>query len=138
MNHFASTLNLYAAIAITVAIRGTSSEKLFQELGLETLKSRRWFRKLYLCYKISHSISSGYLFKLIPENNNPYASVSARNNQIPFFHVKIIFRKSPFFPAVMSEWNNLDVSIRNSSSCHVLKNLILKFIRLEPNTVSST
>ena len=35
-----------AAIAITGTIRGTSSEKLFQELRLETLKSRRWFRKL--------------------------------------------------------------------------------------------
>ena len=33
-----------AAVAITGAIRGTSSEKLFQELGLESLKSRRWLR----------------------------------------------------------------------------------------------
>ena len=32
-----------AAITITGTIRGTSSEKLFQELGLETLKPRRWF-----------------------------------------------------------------------------------------------
>ena len=31
-----------AAIAITGTIRGTSSEKLFQELRLESLKSRRW------------------------------------------------------------------------------------------------
>ena len=30
-----------AAIAITDAIRGTSSEKLYQELGLESLRSRR-------------------------------------------------------------------------------------------------
>ena len=34
-----------AAIAITGTIRGTSSDNLFQELRLETLKSRRWFRK---------------------------------------------------------------------------------------------
>ena len=39
-----------AAIAITGAIRGTSLEKLFQELGLETLKSRQWSRKLYILY----------------------------------------------------------------------------------------
>ena len=32
---------------ITRTIRGTSSQKLFQELVLETLKSKRWFRKLY-------------------------------------------------------------------------------------------
>ena len=80
-----------AAIAITGTIRGTSSEKLFQELGLETLKSRRWFRKLYLFYKILHSKSPSYLFNLIPENNNPYASRSALNNQIPFFNAKTNF-----------------------------------------------
>ena len=63
-----------SAIAITGTIRGTSSEKLFQELGLEILKSRRWSRKLYLFHKILHSKSPSYLFKKIPENNNPYAS----------------------------------------------------------------
>ena len=127
-----------AAIAITGTIRGTSSEKLFQELGLETLKSRRWFRKLYLFYKILHSKSPSYLFNLIPENNNPYASRSALNNQIPFFNAKTNFFKNSFFPAVITEWNNLDISIRNSSSCHIFKNLILKFIRPEPNRVSSS
>ena len=30
------------ALAITGAIRGTSKEKLYQELGLETLSKRRW------------------------------------------------------------------------------------------------
>ena len=50
-----------AAIAITGTIRGRSWEKFFQELGLETLKSRRWFRKLYLFYKILHSKSHTYL-----------------------------------------------------------------------------
>ena len=41
-----------AALAITGAIRGTSKEKLYQELGFESLQSRRWFRKLSLFYKI--------------------------------------------------------------------------------------
>ena len=33
-----------AALAITGAIRGTSQTKLYNELGLESLKFRRWFR----------------------------------------------------------------------------------------------
>ena len=41
-----------ACLAITGTIRGTSYEKLNQELGLETLQSRRWFKKLCLFYKI--------------------------------------------------------------------------------------
>ena len=51
-----------AAITITGTIRGTSSEKLLEELGLETLKSRRWFRKLFSFYKIVHGKSPSYLF----------------------------------------------------------------------------
>ena len=34
-----------AALAITGAIRGTSMDKLYKELGLESLKSRRWVRR---------------------------------------------------------------------------------------------
>ena len=37
-----------AAVAITGVIRGTSSEKLYQELGLESLRSRRYLRELCL------------------------------------------------------------------------------------------
>ena len=108
-----------AAIAITGAITGKSSEKVFQELGLETLISRRWFRKLYLFYKILRSKSPRYLFKLIPENSNSYASRSALNNQIPFFNIKTNFLKNSFSPTVITEWDNLDIDIRKSSSCHI-------------------
>ena len=33
------------ALAITGAIRGSSREKLYQELGFESLKQRRWYKK---------------------------------------------------------------------------------------------
>ena len=35
-----------AALAITGAIGGTSKEKLYDKLGLETLEEIRWYRKL--------------------------------------------------------------------------------------------
>ena len=34
-----------ACLAITGAIKGTSRERLYRELGLETLNDRRWSRK---------------------------------------------------------------------------------------------
>ena len=40
------------ALVITGAIRGSSREKLYQELGLESLKSRRWYWKLYFFFKL--------------------------------------------------------------------------------------
>ena len=38
--------------ALAGAIRGTSKTKLYKELGLEFLKSRRWFRRLCTFHKI--------------------------------------------------------------------------------------
>ena len=54
----------YNACLATGAIRRTS-EKLYQELRLESLKSRRWFKKLFHFYKILNEKSPSYLFDLI-------------------------------------------------------------------------
>ena len=54
------------------AIRGTSSKKFFQELDLESLKSRCLLRKLCLFYEIFHEQSPQNLFQPIPPNNNIY------------------------------------------------------------------
>ena len=35
-----------AALALTLAIKGRPRENLYQELGLETLQLRRWYRKV--------------------------------------------------------------------------------------------
>ena len=40
------SLQYNATLAITGAIRGSSTEKMYEELGLKTLKSRRWYRKM--------------------------------------------------------------------------------------------
>ena len=94
------SLQYSAAIAITRAIRGTSSEKLFQELGLETLNSRCWLRKFCIFYKLIKEQSPAYLFQLIPENKTPYTTRSIQKSQIPFLKTKTNFFKNSFFPAV--------------------------------------
>ena len=52
-------------LGIMGAIRGTSTEKLYQELGFESLKDRRWLRRLYYLYKIVNTKQPAYLFDLI-------------------------------------------------------------------------
>ena len=44
-----------AALVITGAIRGSSRETLYQQLGFESLRDRRWYRKLCFYYKIRHN-----------------------------------------------------------------------------------
>ena len=51
-----------ACLAITGAIRGTSKEKLYQEIGLEFLQLRCRYRKLGMFYKIFKRKSPQYLF----------------------------------------------------------------------------
>ena len=41
-----------ASLAMTGAIRSTSKEKLYEELGFESPQQRRWFRKLHLLQDI--------------------------------------------------------------------------------------
>ena len=116
-----------AAVAITGAIRGTSKEKRFEELGLESLQHRRWYRKLFCFYKILKDQSPKYLFNIIPKLNRPYPTRNANN--IPHFKVKHSFFKNIFFPSVILEWNKLDPEIQNAPSLNIFKKNILRFIR---------
>ena len=50
------TVQYNAVLAITGAIQGTSQIKLYNELGLESLEFRRWFRRLCLLYKIKKTV----------------------------------------------------------------------------------
>ena len=40
------SLKSIVTLAITISIKGSSTEKIYVELGLEFLKSRRWYRKM--------------------------------------------------------------------------------------------
>ena len=61
-----------AALAITGAIKGTSQTKLYKELGLESLKFRRWFRRLCTLFKVKTSGKPEYLLNLIPTGQHSY------------------------------------------------------------------
>ena len=125
-------LQYNACLAITGAIRGTSSEKLYEELGLESLQLRRWFRKLSCFYKFFNSEHPHYLFKLIPSRSSSY--VTRNIHSIPFYKIRHTFLKNPFLPSTIIEWNKLDRNIRNSSSFNIFRKSILKFIRPSANS----
>ena len=60
------TVQYNAALAITGAIKGTSREKLYQELGLEYLQQRRCMRRLCLFYKVVSTKLPAYIYDIIP------------------------------------------------------------------------
>ena len=121
-----------AYLAITGATRGTSREKIYQELDLESLQLRRWYRKLYLFYKLFKNEHPKYLFNLIPVRCTSYAARTVGN--IPLIKTKHNFFKNSFFPSAIIEWNNVDPNLRNSKSISIFKEKILNFIRPSPNS----
>ena len=61
-----SQYNITLYQLITGVAKGTSREKLYQELGLESLRKRRWYRNLCYFFKIFKGQSPEYLFKILP------------------------------------------------------------------------
>ena len=122
-----------ACLALSGAIRGSSREKLYHELGLESLQCRRWYRKLCLFYKIFKEKKPAYLFNLIPSKNPNY---NTRNtDKVTPFHTKHNFFKNSFFPSTVIEWNKLDPNLRSAASRSVFKKNLLKCIRPSPHSV---
>ena len=118
-----------ACLAITGAIRVTSKEeKFYEELGLESLQNRLWYKKLPCFFKFYKNKFLWYLFTLIPVRILEYTTNKSMQN-ISFFKITHSFLKNFFFPPTILEWNNLDQNIRNSSNLNIFRNEILKFIR---------
>ena len=90
-----------ACLAITDTVRGTSYEKLNQELDLETLQSRRWFRKLCLFYKIVNNQSPSYLLGYICSTDRIYNARNAAN--IPRIKSKHAFFKNLYISSTIIE-----------------------------------
>ena len=115
------SLQYKASLAVTSGIKGSSTKRLFEKLGLESLQNRRWFRKLSVFYKIVKEKSSKYLYDLIPSNNISYQTTNSRNLVIPQFKIRNNSFFISFFPLALVEWNKLDSDICNSPSYSIFK-----------------
>ena len=119
------------ALAITGAIQGTSREKIYQELGLESIRARRWYKRLSCMFKIVKEEASNYLINLIPKIQQ---TTRTRINRMPTFHCRTDCFKNSFFPSTPNNWHKLDETIRPSESISIFKSRLLSFIRpLESN-----
>ena len=72
-----------AALAITGAIKGIFRNKIYEELGIESPKARRWYRRLSCMSKIMTEEAPNYLINLIPKC---IQTIRKRNSHIPIFH----------------------------------------------------
>ena len=88
-----------SALVIIVAIRGTSKEKPYQEVGLESLEERWYYQKLCYFYRIFNKQSSTYLLNFIPVSDRSYFTRCVKN--IPYLKVRHNFLKDFFFASTV-------------------------------------
>ena len=128
------TVQYNACLAITGCFRGTSQEKLYSELGLESLSDRRFGRRMLFFYKIVNSLAPVYLRNYLPAAFVAPVILRARNAIYPLDIRTERFRNT-FFPYCISQWNTLDSRIRDLPSISSFKRAIFEFLRPKPSSV---
>ena len=78
-------------------------------------------------------MSPKYLSDVIPNTTRRYSS--RNENNIPLVRVNNNYFMNTFFPSTITEWNKLDLSIRNSASLNVFKVRLLQFVGPLENSV---
>ena len=100
-NHKIESVQYNATLAITEAIKGISRERLYQELSLESMKDRRWYRRLTYFYNIVNGNCLEYL------KNKKYrpSKQHSHNNELSNYFVYLFYTqnitKTPFFHSVL-------------------------------------
>ena len=84
-----------AAQAIIGAMQGTSREKIYKELGLESLKNRRWYKRLCCMFKIMNEEAPKYLTNILSKCQQ---TIATRNSNIPTFYCRTDCFNFLFFP----------------------------------------
>ena len=131
-----------ACLAITGCFRGTSQDKLYRELGFESLADRRYSCRMIFFYKIVNGLAPAYLSNILPrqeeELDEEEEELLERRRERPPFRVPFCRTeryRSSFFPYCITEWNKLNRNIRDLPSISLFKNAILNFIRPIGNSI---
>ena len=117
-----------AALAITGAWKGTSLNKIYDELGWETLTDRRWFHRLVQFYKIRNGLTPQYLINPLPTIRvNRYNTRS--DKEFPEIKCRKTSYMNSFYPNSVKIWNEIGPEHRQVRSLNEFKSKILNKIR---------
>ena len=98
------------ALIKTGAFQAASGDKIYQDLGMESLADRRWFRRTYL-------------------------TRSSTQKTIKTFSARTNIFESSFFPHCAEAWGNLPEELKNINSINAFKLSILNFVIPRKNSV---
>ena len=117
------SLQLDAARIVTGARKGTSHDKIYNEIGWPLLSDRREQNQLVLFYKMVNDEAPPYLTELVPSNvGQCVGDRNLRNhNKLRSFKPRTVRFQKSFLPNVVNLWNNLDINITTSEDVSIFK-----------------
>ena len=119
-----------AALAVSGAWKGTNRNKIYEELGWESLNDRRFFRRLIQFYKIMKNLTPEYLKIPIPSQQPHLFGYRTTNVLYPIFCRNERFKNS-FYPDSVISWNDIGPDLRGTVSLSTFKSNIIKIFRPE-------
>ena len=117
-------------------MHGTSHERIYRELRLESLAERRWSQKIFFFQKIINCLLPVYLLSYISYcGEGVYRTRSANQKNLRQFSTGTKIFESSFFPYSIKEWNNLSEELQKIKSTVQFKTKILSFARPKENSI---
>ena len=117
-----------AGLAITGAWKGTSRDKIYEELGWESLNDRRWSRRLVLFFKFINELAPEYTRHPIPRIR--WSNYALRNQAVVGrINARTERFESSFYPNCLKEWNSLASEIRELPTVSSFKKRLSSIIR---------
>ena len=126
-----------AALAIAGIIGRTSKEKLYQELGFETIKERM-FPRLYCFNKTLDSQATAFkhLYSLLPPPNRHYNTHNFSKIRQMFCRTETF--SNSFLPQKITKWNKLDIPSVKLLHVQLFWKALLDFIGPTTNSTFGT
>ena len=112
-------------------------DKIYQELGFESLTDTRWSRKLIFFRKIILGLQPSYLQNYLTpyDNVRTYLTRYLTQKSIKTFSGRTKAFELSFFPHCAKEWGNLSEELRNIDSINTFQLSILNFVMPRENSV---
>jgi hypothetical protein len=121
------SVQLEAARIVSGAIRGTSHEAIYNELGWETLAKRRERQQLLLFQKMKYGQCPEYLNELVPQRTGTLHTYRIRNrNQLIQPRCRTEQYRQSFLPNVIKLWNTLSPEISCIDNYNTFKRKLIE------------
>ena len=118
-----------AALAVTGSWQGTSRNKIYEELGWESLSDRRMGKRVLQIHKIIDDKTPDYLRCKLPPNRDVVLNLP---NVLQEIKCRTDRYQNSFFPNAVTYWNNLITSFQDLPTFENLKKHIISLIRPPP------